>query len=125
MTHAALVSAALFGLLTAMTVLLVLCLIAVILAPAQRAAAGAAHEYQAAVPQPPRQPPAAPTPPLPRKQPAATALAVGFHGWSASANETTEFGALQPLLPIGIERLKVSGGPPWEPAPKPPGVDVA
>jgi hypothetical protein len=126
MTHAALANAAVFWLLAAMTVLLVMCLIAVILAPAQQPASPAPPEYQAIAlppPLPSRPPPAAPAPPLPRGQPPATAPTVGFQWWSPSDDQTIELDALQPLLAAQIERPQVSGTPPWGPAPKPPGVD--
>jgi hypothetical protein len=44
------------------------------------------------------------------------------NGWPAADDQTSGPGALQPL-PDLIERANVSGGPPWGPAPKPPGVD--
>jgi len=131
MTHAALVNAALFWFLAALTLLLVLCITAVILAPAQRPASAAPGEHRAAAPPPPpsRQPPAAPSPPLPPTQPpAATPTAsvhaasiVGFHlapaagvnGWPAADDETTGLSAVQPRQERieRIERAKVSGGP--------------
>jgi hypothetical protein len=135
MTHAALVNDALFWFLAAMTLLLVMCLTAVILAPSQRPGSHTSHEHQAAVPPPPLpsgQPPASTgPPPLPRRQaPAAVPAAgfhaaptAGFHGWSAAGGEATEVGVLPPMIHDWIERPKVSGSPPWEPALKPPGLD--
>jgi hypothetical protein len=129
MTHAALVNAALFWFLAAMTLLLVMCLTAVILAPSQRPGSHTPHEHQPAV----RPPPAAstPPPPLPRRQASAAAPTAGFHAaptagfhrWSAAGDEATEVGVLPPMIHDRIERPKVSGSPPWEPAPKPPGLD--
>jgi hypothetical protein len=141
MTHAALIDGVLLGFLAVMIVLLIMCVIAVILAPRQGPGSHTAQQHQAAAPPPPlpsrQQPAIAPPPPLPRRQPVTARAAdfqaaptTGFHaapaagvkGWPAADDETTELGALQPLHER-IERAEVSGGQPWGPAPKPPGVD--
>ena len=126
MTHAALVNTAVLWLLAVMTVLLVMCLIAVILAPAQRPGSAMLQGHEAAVPPaalPSLQSPATPSPPSPGRQPLATAATAGRHRWPAAAGESAELDAVHPVMTDLIGRPKVSGSPPWEPAPKPPGVD--
>jgi hypothetical protein len=145
MTHTALVNAALFGFLVVMTVLLVMCILAVIVSPSQGPSSHAAHSRQdvaASLPLPPAQPPATtPAPLWPRRQPPVTAPA-GFNGWAVPDPGTTEPGAPLPLMhdripqsgvsgkppwellkQDRIPRPEVSGGPPWGLAPKPPGMD--
>jgi hypothetical protein len=126
MTHAALVNAAVFWLLAMMTALLVMCLLAVILAPAHRPGSPALQGHQAAVPPAPlpsHRSPATPSPPLPRSQPPATAATAGRHGWPAAAGQTGELDAAHPVMTNLIGRPKVSGSPPWGPVPKRPGMD--
>jgi hypothetical protein len=110
-----------------MTLLLVMCITAVILAPPQGSGAHTPQRYQATVPPlplPGRPPPATtPSRPSPRSQPLVCAPTRGVSGWSAGDGETTEFGGLQPVMHERIPRPEVSGTPPWEAAHKPPGPD--
>jgi hypothetical protein len=146
MTHTALVNAAVLGFLVVMTLLLVMCILAVIVSPSQVPSSHAAHSRQDGVPPlplPPAQPPATtPAPLLLRRHPPVTAPAAGFNGWRVPDPETTELGAPLPLMhdrmpqpevsgkppwellkQDRIPRPQVSGAPPWEPAPNPPGMD--
>jgi hypothetical protein len=145
MTHTALVNAALFGVLVVMTLLLVMCILAVIVSPSQVPSSHAApgrHDVAPSLPLPPAQPPAiTPAPLLPRRQPPATEPAPSFNGWPVPDPATTELAAPLPQMHDRIPqpevsgkppwepthdriwRPKVSGGPPWGPAPKPPGMD--
>jgi hypothetical protein len=142
MTHTALVNAALVGFLVVMTLLLVMCILAVIVSPSQVPSSHAAHSRQDGVPSLPQPPAATPAPLLPRRQPPVTAPAAGFNGWRVPDPETTELGAPLPLMHDRIPQPEVSGKPPWEllmrgripqpevsgsplwgPAPKPPGMD--
>jgi hypothetical protein len=145
MTHTALVNTALFWFLVVMTLLLVMCILAVIVSPSQVPSSHAAHSRQdvaPSLPLPPAQPPATTPPPLvPRRQPPVTEPA-GFNGWPVPDPGTTEPGAPLPLMhdrmpqpevsgkppwellkQDRIPRPEVSGSPPWGPAPKPPGMD--
>jgi hypothetical protein len=111
-----------------MTLLLVMCILAVIVSPSQVPSPHAAHSRQDGVPSLP--------------QPPVTAPAAGFNGWRVPDPETTELGAPLPLMHDRIPQPEVSGKPPWEllmrgripqpevsgsppwgPAPKPPGMD--
>jgi hypothetical protein len=142
MTHTALVNAALVGFLVVMTLLLVMCILAVIVSPSQVPSSHAAHSRQDGVPSLPQPPAATPAPLSPRRQPPVTAPAAGFNGWRVPDPETTELGAPLPLMHDRIPQPEVSGKPPWEllmrgripqpevsgsppwgPAPKPPGMD--
>jgi len=122
MTHAALTNAVLFVFLVFMTVLLVTFVGAVIAAPP----ASAVPEADAPLTVQPLAPraaqPPSPPPPLPRRRPLATASAAGTAHWSADANAASPNGAAMPAY-TRVDRLQVSGGPPWGPAPKPPGPD--
>jgi hypothetical protein len=140
MTHTALVNTALFWFLVVMTLLLVMCILAVIVSPSQVPSPHAAHSRQDGVPSLPLPPATTPAPLSPRRQPRVTAPA-GFNGWPVPDPETTELGAPLPLMHDQvphpevpdkppwelihdrIPRPEVSGGPPWGPAPKPPGMD--
>src|SRR5215475_11484803 len=121
MTHAALTNAALFVLLVFMTVLLVTFVGAVIAAPPASPVpeADAPLTVQALAPRA-AQPPS--PPPLPHRRPLATASAAGTANWSADADAASPNGAAMPAY-TRVDRLQVSGGPPWGPAPKPPGPD--
>ena len=146
MTHTALVNTAVLGFLVVMTVLLVMCILAVIVSPSQVPSSHAAHSRQdgaPSLPLPPAQPPATtPAPLLLRRQPPVTAPATGFNGWPVPDPGTTGPGAPLPLMHDRIPQPEVSGKPPWEllkqnriprpqvsgsppwgPAPKPPGMD--
>jgi hypothetical protein len=142
MTHTALVNTAVLGFLVVMTLLLVMCILAVIVSPSQVPSSHAAHSRQDGVPSLPQPPAATPAPLLPRRQPPVTAPAAGFNGWPVPDPETTELGAPLPLMHDRIPQPEVSGKPPWEllmrgripqpevsgsppwgPAPKPPGMD--
>jgi hypothetical protein len=123
MSHTALVNGVLLGLLTVMILLLVMCIIAVVLAPAQPPGSGDAHGRHDSAP-PSRRPPASlPSVPFPRRPPSVTAPAAGLYAAPIADEETTGLGAPFPLMHDWIPRPEVSGGPPWEPAPKPPGLD--
>jgi hypothetical protein len=140
MTHTPLVNTALFWFLVVMTLLLVMCILAVIVSPSQVPSPHAAHSRQDGVPSLPLPPATTPAPLSPRRQPRVTAPA-GFNGWPVPDPETTELGAPLPLMHDRvphpevpdkppwelihdrIPRPEVSGGPPWGPAPKPPGMD--
>jgi hypothetical protein len=122
----ALADGALLTLLVAMTVLLVMCIGAVIVAPPPGPGSDASRKYQATepplpLPLPGRPPPAAPSRPLPRRPPPVTAPPRRVGGWSSADADTGEVGALPPLMRGPIPRPQVSGKPPWGPAPKPPG----
>jgi hypothetical protein len=124
MIHAALTNAALFVLLVFMTMLLVSFVGAVIAAPPALPAspvpeADAPLTVQALAPRA-AQPPS--LPPLPRRRPLATASAAGTASWSTDADAASPNGAAMPAY-TRVDRLQVSGGPPWGPAPKPPGPD--
>jgi hypothetical protein len=126
--------------LVLMTLLLVMFIGAIIVAPPQPPGSGTPHNSPATVPPltlPGRPPPAPPPRPLPTRQPAASAPTAGFNGWSAADQDTSEQGALQPamhdqipqpevpskppweLMHDRIPQPQVSGRPPWGPAPKP------
>ena len=120
MTHAALVNAALVFFLALVTLLLVMFIGAVIAAPSASPGSSATPEGEAPAPLPRRQPPAtAPARPaaLPRRRPPLSA---------ANAADTVRWSDADPAtdLPVsvynGVRRPKVSGSPPWGPAPKPP-----
>ena len=116
MTHAALVNDALVWFLIVMTLLLVMFLTAVILAHCEPHSSPAPPRHKASAPPRPlpvRRPPATTPPPQPlvRRPPAAA-------GWSGGDDATQEFRALV-LMQNRVEWPKVSGKPPWDPAPKP------
>jgi len=125
MTHAALTNAALLVFLVLMTVLLVTFVGAVIAAPPALPAspvpeADAPLTVQALAPPAARA--SSPPPPLPRRRPLATASPAGTASWPADADAASPNGAPMPAY-TKVDRLRVSGGPPWSPAPKPPGPD--
>jgi hypothetical protein len=140
MTHTALVNTAVFWFLVVMTVLLVMCIAAVIVSPSQVPSSHAAHSRQDGVPSLPPPPATTPAPLLLRRQPPVTAPA-GFNGWPVPDPGTSELGAPLPLMHDRTPQPEVSGAPPWElmhdriprpavsgappwgPAPKPPGMD--
>ncbi len=124
MTHAALMNAALFFFLVFMTLLLVAFIGAVIVAPAEPPGSPAPPAGEASAPpglEAPTPTVHAPVPPapLPRRQPLTTATAAGTTRWSDAGAATN---ALPPVY-NGVRPAKVSGSPPWGPAPKPPGPD--
>jgi hypothetical protein len=143
MSHTALVNGALLGLLAVMILLLVICLTAVVLAPAQPPRSGVARSGHGNVPPlPSRWPPAStPSPTSPRRQPPVTAPTAGLFAAPIADEQTTGPGVPLPLMNDRIPqpevsgkppweltydripRPEVSGRPPWEPAPKPPGRD--
>jgi hypothetical protein len=100
---------ALLTLLVAMTVLLVMCIGAVIVAPSPGPGSDASRKYQAT------------EPPLPGRPPPVTAPPRRVGGWSSADADTAEVGTLPPMMRGPIPRPHVSGKPPWGPAPKPPG----
>jgi hypothetical protein len=118
MTHTALVNAALSGFLVVMTVLLVMCILAVIVSPSQVPSSHAAQSRQdgaPSLPLPPAPPLATtPAPLLLRGQPPVTAPAAGFNGWRVPDPGTTELGAPLPLMHDRVPQPEVSGKPPWE-----------
>jgi hypothetical protein len=118
MTYAARTDPALFFFLVFVTLLLVLFIGAVIVAPAATPDSPAPLAVEPLPPPPVRAP--AP-PPLPRRQPQAAATTAGAARWSAGAEAATD------IIPMpvyrGVRRPEVSGGPPWGPAVKPPGPD--
>ncbi|HET9254630.1 MAG TPA: hypothetical protein VFO16_05435 [Pseudonocardiaceae bacterium] len=127
MTHAALMNAALLLFLVFVTLLLAMFIGAVIAAPSAPA------DSSTPVPETPGpsalEPAALPVPempgppsPLPRRRPLATASAAGVASWSANADADGHAGAPMPIY-SAVLRPEVSGGPPWGPAPKPPGSD--
>jgi len=120
MTHEALTNPTLFYFLVGMTLLLVMFLGAVIAAPPSSPGSPAPQvlEVHALPDQAP-----APLAPLPRRPPLATAPAAGAGGWSADAdNAASDAGGPMPAYDRA-RRPKVTGRPPWGPAPKPPGPD--
>ena len=110
MSHAALV----FWCVAGLTLLLVMFLFAVIAMPPEDAV--------------PTEPPALktpPPPPSPVRRPPATVLPAGSVGQLGGAGYAPRHGdALEPEQKV-VHRPEVSGGPPWEPAPKPPGLDLS
>ncbi len=117
MTRAAPVDAALFVVLMFLT-LLVTFIGAVIAAPAAPSGAPAPPALE---PLPPPPAPASLSPePLPRRRPVATAPAARTARWPTGTDTATD--APMPVY-TGVDRPRVSGGPPWGPAPKPPGPD--
>ena len=126
MTHSALADGALFLFLILLTVLLVMFIGAVIVAPPPGPGSDTPQNHRATgppLPLPGRPPPAAPSRPLPRPQPPVTAPVAGVNGWSFADEDTGELGALPPVMRDRISRPKVSGTPPWGPASRPPGPD--
>jgi hypothetical protein len=117
MTHAARTDPTLFFFLVFVTLLLVLFIGAVIVAPAAAPDSPAPLAVEP-LPPPPVQAPA--PPPLPRRQPLAGATTASPAHWSADAEAATD--APTPAY-RGVRTPNVSGGPPWGPAPKPPGPD--
>jgi len=127
MTHAALLDGVLVVILVVMVLLLVSCIMAVIVAPPQRPGSHTQQHQQAAVPPPllPSRVPlaAASPPPLPGRQ-RVTAPTAGRRPRRPPRNdEITELAALQSMLHDRLPQPKVSGDPPWEPAPKPSSLD--
>jgi hypothetical protein len=120
MTHEALTNPALFFFLAGMTLLLVMFLGAVIVAPPASPGSPAPQVLEVHA-MPVVQAPAPPAP-LPRRRQLATAPTAGAAGWSADADTASDAGAPMPAYDR-VLRPKVSGGPPWGPAPKPPGPD--
>jgi hypothetical protein len=126
MTHSALADGALSLFLILLTVLLVMFIGAVIVAPLQVPRSDTPQNHRATgppLPLPGRPPPAASSRTLPRRQPPVTAPVAAVNGWSSADEDTGELGTPQPLMPDRISRPKVSGTPPWGPAPRPPGPD--
>jgi hypothetical protein len=126
-THAALLDRVLLVILVVMVLLLVSCIMAVVVAPPQRPGSHAPQHQQAAAPPPllPSRVPlaTAPPPPLPRRQ-RVTAPTIGRGPRRPPRDdETTELAALPSMLHDRLPQPKVSGNPPWEPAPKPSGLD--
>jgi hypothetical protein len=123
MTHTDLVNDALLWFLIVMTLLLVLFVAAVFFAPAEAASSPVSSRHKAraaALPLPARRTPASTPPlPLPVGRPRAAALTPAAAGWSGADDATQEF-HVRVLMQNRVERLKVSGKPPWDPAPKPP-----
>jgi hypothetical protein len=122
MTHVALTNTALFVFLVFMTALLVTFVGAVIAAPpvppapAREAPALTVEALARPAPHPPA------PPPLPRRRPLATAPAADTASWPAEVDAVRPNGAAMPAY-VRVDWLQVSGGPPWGPAPKPPGPD--
>ena len=125
MTHAALMNAVLFFFLLFLTLLLVTFVGAVIVAPSAPPGSGSPEAPAGEAPAPAGleapTPVHAPVPsaPLPRRRPLTTATAAGTTRWS-DAGAATE---APPPVYNGVRRPKVSGSPPWGPAPRPPGPD--
>ena len=113
MSHAALVNVVLFWCVVGLTLLLAMFLYAVIAMP-----------HEDAVPtEPPVLKTPAPPPPSPVKRPPATVLPAGSVGQRGGAGYAPRHAdALEPEQKV-VQRPEVSGGPPWGPAPKPPGLD--
>jgi len=126
MTHSVLIDGVLLVFLVVMVLLLVSCITAVIVAPPQRPGSHTPQQHQTAAP-PPLLPSGVPLAtaqpsPLPRRQ-RVTAPAAGFPRRPTGDDETIELAALQSMLHDRIPQPDVSGNPPWESAPKPPGPD--
>jgi hypothetical protein len=110
-SHAAVYSEVLFWFVVVLTLLLVMFIGVVVRTPPGTADSPQPPEFSA---------PAPPAPPLVWR-PQAAAFA-GAGGRSARAGyRPRHAGALKPELMVA-GRLQVPGGPPWEPAPKPPGL---
>jgi hypothetical protein len=122
MTHADLVNDAFLWFLIVMTLLLVMCVVAVFFAPAEAASSPISPRHKApaaAGPLPTRRTPAAtPSLPLSVRQPRAARPTPAAVGWSGADDATQEF-RIRVLTQNKVERPKVSGKPPWDPAPKP------
>ena len=123
MTYAALMNAALFFFLLFLTLLLVTFVGAVIVAPSAPPGSGSpeAPVGEAPVSAGPEAatPPVQAPMPLPRRRPLTTATAAGTTRRSDASAPTNA----PPPVYNGVRRPKVSGSPPWEPAPRPPGPD--
>jgi hypothetical protein len=109
-SHAAVYSEVLFGFVVVLTLLLVMFIGVVVRTPPGAAESPQPPEFRAPAPRPPPRP-------LFVRWPEA-AVSAGAGGRSARAGyRPRHAGALKP-------ELMVVGGPPWEPAPKPPGLAV-
>ena len=120
MIHAALTDPALFYFLAFMTLLLVMFLGAVIVAPPASPGSPAPPVLEVHA----RPVAQAPAPaPLPRGQPPAAAPAADAAGWSADADNAASHDAAPTPVYSSVRQPEVSGRSPWGPAPKPPGPD--
>ncbi len=126
MTHAALINAALFFLVF-LTLLLLMFIGAVMVAPSAPPRSGSPEAPAGETPAPPgleapMPPPthvAVPSAPLSRRRPLTTATAAGTTRWSDAGAATDG----PPPVYNEVRRPKVSGSPPWGPVRKPPGPD--
>jgi len=112
----------LFFLICLLTVLLVLFIVQVIRTPLPLARA--AEQPVLNLPEPPPPAPAAPAPPpaLPVRRPQAPAFPAGEPAVNGhSGNGAYSARHASPYAPVS--RPKVTGGPPWGPAPMPPHLD--
>jgi hypothetical protein len=113
-SHAAVYSEVLFWFVVVLTLLLVMFIGVVVRTPPGTADSPQPPELSAPVPPPP---PRAPFVRWPE-----AAVSAGAGGRSARAGyRPRHAGAVKPELMVA-GRLQVPGGPPWEPAPKPPGL---
>ena len=114
MSHAAVYSEVLFWFVVVLTLLLVVFIGVVVRTPS--GAADSTQPPESSAPAPPPRPR-----PLFVRWPGAV-VSAGAGGRSAHAGyRPRHAGALKPELMVA-GRLQVPGGPPWEPAPKPPGL---
>ena len=114
MSHAAMYSEVLFWFVVVLTLLLVMFIGAVVRTPPGAADSPQPPEFNAPAPRPPPRP-------LFVMWPEA-AVSADAGGRSARAGyRPRHAGALKPELMVA-SGLQVPGGPPWEPAPKPPGL---
>jgi hypothetical protein len=133
MSGAALTNDGLLGLVLVMTGLLVMFIVEIVRLPPELARP--TEQPVLNLPEPPPPAPAAPAPVLPVRrprvpagmngaagQPGMTGLAelAGLAGLSGNGAHAPRHAAQPPPV---ITRPQVSGGPPWDPAPKPPGLD--
>lgn len=126
MSGAALTNDGLLGLILLMTALLMLFLFEIVRLPPQLARPTEQPVLNLPEPPPPA-PPAPPVPPpaLPSRRPRTHAAVngasrAGLAGLTGNPAPAPRHAAGAPPV---IIRPKVSGGPPWGPAPKPPGLD--
>jgi hypothetical protein len=113
-SHAAVYSEVLFWFVVVLTLLLVVFISVVVRTPSGTAGSPQPPGFSAPVPPPPSRP-------LFVRWPEAV-VSAGAGGRSARAGyRPRHAGALKPELVVA-GRLQVPGGPPWDPAPKPPGL---
>jgi len=113
-SHAAVYSEVLFWFVVVLTLLLVMFIGVVVRTPSGTADSPQPPEFSAPAPPPPPRP-------LSVRWPEAVVSAGAGERSAHAGYRPRHAGALKPELMVA-GRLQVPGGPPWEPAPKPPGL---